>query len=186
MKIHSRETVHTFHTTRFKFLRHYIIIFIFLFLGIGNIFIDFLSILNIQFLESSLFSLISPIIFIIVVIIIVILEVKVREEKITIDSHEIRIEHGLLHQNDVTVRLESITDYKISQTPFQRLLNYGGIEIGVPGSTVHENMSIHGGNVNINAPVSARAVVLNYVQNIEKMKIILSHHIKGKHRKHHR
>jgi len=161
-------SVYSYHVSRFRFASRYTALVLLLAFGVASYILHY----NFFIYASSLcVALLGIMVF----------EIKIRSNKIVVDHDGILIRSGFLSKNSTKINYRSISDIRIRQSPLQRMLGYGNLEIGVPGSSVTQNFTGKGDVRIENFSGLHSGVVLSKFQKVRSLEGNISSRI-SKHR----
>lgn len=103
-----------------------------------------------------------------------IIEIKLRMNSISLGRESMIIQSGSFSKNSIRINYNYVSEIRVRQSFFQRLLGYGDIEIGIPGASLQQNF-LGKGDVNIDTKGLHPGIVLKKFQSVKKIEqIILS------------
>lgn len=136
--------------SRRSLLLYYLFSLFFLFLAVY-------SLKNKNIMENL--SLFPYMFFIILFVLLVLAEKNVRYTKFTVTDKRAVYKEGIIKKHIRTIRYASITDISSKQNLFQRILNYGDLNIMTSGAKKDYELSIK----NISGPDKVRTTVEKFV-----------------------
>lgn len=150
----------SYHVSRLTFFSRYVAVLALLILGIAF------------YQLNNSYTILIPFILLAVAGFLL-LKIKTRNHKILLTPETIIIvESGVFSKNSTKINYRSISDTRVRQSFWQRIFNYGDVEIGVPGANLQQNFSGKG-DITVNATDMRPGIVLKNFQKINE----IEHHI---------
>jgi len=145
----------SYHISRFTFFLRYLIIAVLL---AGALIAYRLNMSYAIYVSAGGLAILGLIVF----------ELRIRSNKVVLEKDVILIESGLFSKKITKINYSNISDIRVRQSFFQRILHYGNIEIGVPGSNLQQNFTGQG-NVNVTTSGLHPGITLEKFQNIRSI-----------------
>lgn len=145
----------SYHVSRLTFFSRYVAVLALLVLGVAF------------YRLSNSYTVLIPFILLAVAGF-ALLEIKTRNHKILLTPETIIVESGVFSKNSTKINYRSISDTRVRQSFWQRIFNYGDVEIGVPGANLQQNFSGKG-DITVNATDMRPGIVLKNFQKINEI-----------------